>query len=118
MHPGGNQSPGNGRPQKLTEHKWYPVKRRTRKPKPTLHRFYCLHCGLPIEEWSDPRDTRQLCAGCLRVQAYIDGIELSPPPQTPLPRDWWADWCIWYETHKSEIWQDIPTVLRALGGKK
>lgn len=73
---------------------------------------------MPVQEWSDEKTSLQLCADCLRVKAYIDGIVLPVPVQTPLPRDWWADWCIWYEIHKSEIWKDVPNAIEVLGGKQ
>lgn len=95
-------------------HQFLPVKRRTPRLRPTLHRFYCLQCGQPIEEWSDEKHSAHLCAGCIRVNAYIQHIEAREPVQVELPRDWWANWCIWYEAHRSEFWKDVPQALAFL----
>lgn len=98
----------------MNEHQFLPITRRARRVKLSLHRFNCMWCGVPIEEWSDEQTSLRMCVNCLRVRAYIDNIALPIPVQTRPACDWWDNWCMWYEENKQDLWRGAPNALQSI----
>jgi len=77
------------------------VQTRRQRPKPVWHEFYCADCGVRVREFSDPRGSLRLCHACIARRTRRDTTAPPPPPQVQLPMDWWALWCIEYESKKA-----------------